>query len=65
MLYVETAHSTYGATSGGRTAYIAAIATATGKVLWRSPALVANARSFVLAGDVIVAGYGFTREDDY
>jgi hypothetical protein len=30
-----------------------------------SPALVANARTFVLAGDALVTGYGLTREPDY
>ena len=65
VLYVESAHSTYAATSGGRTAYISALDIASGKLRWRSPALVANAQEFVLAGDRIVAGYGFTREPDF
>ncbi len=34
-------------------------------MLWRSRALVANARTFVLAGNLIVAGYGFTQERDF
>ena len=34
-------------------------------ILWRSPALVSNARNFVVHGDVIVAGYGFTQEPDF
>jgi hypothetical protein len=34
-------------------------------VRWRSPSLVANAGTFVLAGDTLVTGYGFTREPDY
>jgi hypothetical protein len=35
------------------------------RTLWRSPALVANARTFVVTGNLIVAGYGFTREPDF
>ena len=45
VLYVESAHSTYAATSGGRTAYITAIDVAARRVLWRSPSLVGDASS--------------------
>jgi hypothetical protein len=48
----------------GRNAYLSAIDLGTKKTLWRSPALVANARTFVVTGDHIVAGYGFTAEPD-
>jgi hypothetical protein len=65
VLYVETAHQTYAAASGGRNGYVAAIDLRTRKTLWRSPALVANAGTFVLAGDALVTGYGFTDEPDY
>jgi outer membrane protein assembly factor BamB len=65
VLYVETAHSTYAQSSFGRNAYIAAISIRAGRVLWRSAALVANASTFVLAGDALVTGYGFTKEPDF
>jgi hypothetical protein len=65
VLYVETAHSTYAYSSYGLNAYLNAISLKTKKLLWRSPALVANAANFVLAGNVIVSGYGFTKEPDY
>ena len=65
VLYVETAHLTYAHSSGGRNAYVTAIDLRTKRLRWRSPALVANARTFVLAGDVLVTGYGFTAEPDY
>lgn len=65
VLYVETAHLTYSSASHGRTAYLSAIDLDTRKTLWRSRALVANARTFVLAGDRIVSGYGFTAEPDF
>ena len=65
VLYVENAHSTYARSSGNRNAYITAIDLQTRKVRWRSPALVANARTFVVLGSVLVTGYGFTAEPDY
>lgn len=65
VLYVETSHLTYARSSFGLNAYLNAIDLKTRKLRWRSAALVANARNFVLAGDVIVSGYGFTAETDY
>jgi outer membrane protein assembly factor BamB len=65
VLYVETAHSTYAKSSYGLNAYLNAVDLKTTKLRWRSPALVANAGNFVLLGDTIVAGYGFTSEPDY
>ncbi len=65
VLYAETAHLTYASASAGLNAYISAIELATGRLLWRSRALVANASTFVVTGGVIVSGYGFTSEPDY
>ena len=65
VLYVENAHLTYAKSSYGRNAYITAFNLKTRKPLWRSPALVANANEFVVAGNVIVTGYGFTAAPDY
>ena len=65
VLYVETAHDTYARSSYNRNAYITAFDLKTKKALWRSPALVANARGFVVAGRYLVTGYGFTAEPDY
>lgn len=65
ILYVEHTHLTYASATRGRNAYISAIDLDARKTLWRSPALVANARTFVVTGNLIVAGYGFTAEDDY
>jgi hypothetical protein len=64
-LYVENAHSTYASSSYGRNAYITAIDLKTKKPLWRSPALVANAGTFLVDDRYLMAGYGFTREPDY
>jgi hypothetical protein len=65
VLYVETAHSTYASSSYGLNGYLNAIDLKTHKLLWRSAALVANANNFVISGDTIVSGYGFTAEPDY
>jgi hypothetical protein len=65
VLYVENTHLTYANATRDRNAYVSAINLKSNRLLWRSPALVANARTFVLAGDLIVAGYGFTAEPDF
>jgi hypothetical protein len=65
VLYVENAHSTYSSSSYGRNAYVTAIDLKTQKKLWRSPALVANARTFLVTGRYLITGYGFTNELDY
>lgn len=65
VLYVSNSHLTYASQTNGRNAYLSAIDLGTRKTLWRSPALVANARTFVVTGDLIVAGYGFTAERDF
>lgn len=64
-LYVSHAHRTYARTSRGMNAYLTAVDTRRGRVLWRSAPLVSNAANFELAGDHIVSGYGFTQEPDF
>jgi len=65
VLYVAHAHSTYAASSKGMNAYITAIDLTSLRVLWRSRPLVSNANNFVIAGNTIICGYGFTNEPDY
>lgn len=66
VLFVSSSHSTYASSSKGRNAAITAIDLRTSTVRWRSPSLVANAGTFVLApGRRIVSGYGFTDEPDF
>ena len=65
VLYVENAHWTYARSSYGLNGYITAIDLKTKKALWRSRALVANARTFVVWRNYLVTGYGFTAEPDY
>lgn len=64
-LYVSHGHNTYARSSKGMNAYLTALDTRTGRVLWRSRPLVSNAANFELVGDLLVAGYGFTSEPDF
>ena len=64
-LYVQTSNTASAKASANENAYVTAIKLANGKVLWRSPALVANARRFELLDGHVVTGYGYTEESDY
>jgi len=65
ILYVSNGHRTYSASSGGQNSYITAIDMETLEVLWRTRPLVSNSENFLIEGDTIITGYGFTDEDDY
>jgi hypothetical protein len=65
ILYISFGHRTYAKESGGRNAYVTAIDPRTDRILWRSRPLVANARNFLVLGDRILSGYGFTAEPDF
>lgn len=65
VLYVSTAHRTYADCSGGQNAYITAIDLGSQEILWRSRSLVSNSENFIITGDTIVTGYGFSAERDY
>lgn len=65
VLYVSHGHRTYAKSSQGMNAYVTAIDLRTGKALWHSAPLVANAANFAFAGDHLITGYGFTAEPDF
>lgn len=65
VLYVSNRHLTYASQTNRRNGYLTAIKVPTGEVLWRSRSLVANARTFVVAGRFLISGYGFTAERDW
>lgn len=65
VLYVAHSHNTYAKSSGGMNAYITAIDLESRQILWRSAPLVANTPNFIIQGDGIITGYGFTDEPDY
>ncbi len=64
-LYVSSGHRTYARSSRGMNAYISALRLKDYKLLWRSRPLVSNSRNFVIVGDLIITGYGFTAEPDF
>ena len=64
ILYFAHYHSTYAASSCGQNGYISALNLETGKIIWTSSPLTCNSE-FVLWGDYIITGYGFTDELDY
>lgn len=64
ILYFSMGHLTYAETSP-HNAYVAAVDLSDQKLLWKSRPLVSNAGNFVITGDVLLCGYGFTAEPDY
>ena len=65
IVYFDNHHETYAADSGGRTAFLSAFDLEHRTLVWRTRPLVARARNFLVLNDVIVAGYGMTREPDF
>lgn len=65
ILYIANSHITYAKSSHYMNCYITAIDLSDKSILWRSEALVQNAANFLIEGDVIICGYGFTAESDY
>ncbi len=65
ILYISHSHKTYADSSKGLNGYITAIDLGTRGVLWRSDPLVSNAANFIVIGNTIISGYGFTAEPDY
>lgn len=65
VLYVSNSHRTYAESSDGKNGYLTAVRIEDGELLWRSEPLVANSRNFLLQGDLLLSGYGFTNEPDY
>jgi hypothetical protein len=65
VVYVANFHRTYAKSSGGLNGYLSAIEPRTGRLRWRSRPLVCNSSNFVIRGNAILCGYGFTAEPDY
>lgn len=65
ILYISNNHITYAKSSHNLNGYITAINLSDKSILWRSEALVQNAADFLIAGNSIICGYGFTDELDY
>lgn len=65
MLYISHSHKTHADSSRGLNAFITAIDLNTRRLSWRSDPLVSNAANFVVVGNTLVSGYGFSAEPDY
>ena len=63
-LYVSLGHRTYAASCPHKS-YIVAIDTVSGNTLWKSEDQVCGSNNFLVIGDSILCGYGFTDEPDY
>lgn len=64
IVYFNEVCQTYAADAKGRCSALVALDPVSGKVVLRSRHLVSNSR-FMLLGDVILTGYGFTAEPDF
>ena len=65
VVYVSHSHNAFASDSRGMNAYITAIDLNTRRLLWRSDPLVSNAANFIVAGNSIISGYGYSAEPDY
>jgi hypothetical protein len=65
ILYMARGHNGYAKDAGGQTGYLFAWSIPEQKVLWNSQPVVCNSDNFVIVGDVIICGYGFTDEPDF
>ena len=63
-LYLNIYHRTY-AEDCPENAYILCIDINDGSVVWISDPLVSNSDNFIIWGDSIITGYGFTAENDF
>lgn len=64
VLYVSLGHMTY-ASANPHKAYMVAIDMVSGQTLWKSDDQVCGGCNFVILGDSIYCGYGFTAEPDF
>lgn len=64
VLYYNEACQSYSKTVKGKCSFLVAVDPVEGKELWRTKKLVSNGE-FLVVGDYIVSGYGFTDEKDF
>jgi outer membrane protein assembly factor BamB len=65
LLVLQLSYNGYAKRSGGRNGYLAAFGRDDGKLRWITPPLRGNLANFLLLGDAVLSGYGFTAEPDY
>ena len=64
VLYFNEACQSYSKQVKGKCSYLVAVDPVEGKELWRTKKLVSNGE-FLIVGDYIISGYGFTAEKDF
>lgn len=64
MLFFNEACQSYSSEAGGKCSSLVAVDPSAGTVAWRTKPLVSNGE-FLVVGDYIVSGYGFTAEPDF
>ena len=64
VVYFNEACQSYSREAGGKCSALVALDPVAGEVVWRTDHLVSNNR-FIVHGDYIIGGYGFTAERDY
>jgi len=65
VLYFDSNYNGYASIAREKTGYLSALDLSDGRILWTTKNLVASFWGFLVHGDVVVAGYGFTAEPDY
>ncbi len=65
ILYVQHNGNGYAEDFKGQTAYISAISLKDNKILWTTKPLTSNAKNFIISGNSIITGYGFSMEPDF
>jgi hypothetical protein len=65
LLYFDCNFNGYASIMKEKTGYLVALDLDKGDVVWSSAALTSSFRGFLVHGDVIFAGYGFTDEPDF
>jgi len=61
VAYVQLGWNGYAREANGKGNFVAAVDLAAGKLLWRTPDMTSNA-AMLVAGELLVTGYGFTKE---
>lgn len=65
VLYFDMNYNGYADIAKNKTGYLAALDLTNGEILWTSKNLTSSYCGFVVYGEYIVSGYGFTAEPDF
>lgn len=65
IMYIAHSGHTYSVCYGNQNGYISAINMLTDEIIWTSQPKINNSSEFVVVGNSIITGYGFTDESDF